>query len=71
MKFACWKIIVIIIDYTLNNFTSLYDDNFIVDHVNTIVDHGKNNNFKNKKKNYSFGGKKIILSIVETDPRLG
>jgi hypothetical protein len=25
---------------------------------------------KIKKKNYSFGEKKIILSIVETDPRL-
>jgi hypothetical protein len=45
MKFPCWEIIVIIIDYTLNNFISLYD-NFIVDHDNIIVDHGKINNFK-------------------------
>ncbi len=63
MKFACWKIIVVIIDYTLNNFTSSFD-NFIVYHDNIIVDHGKNDNCKNfKKKNYSFGKEKFILSM--------
>ncbi len=58
-----------IINYTLNNFTSLYD-NFIVDHDNIIEDFGKNNNFKNKKRIILLG-KKTHFVNVETDPRLG
>jgi hypothetical protein len=41
-------------DYTLNNFTSLYD--------NFIVDHGKNNNFKILKRIILLGKKIFILS---------
>jgi hypothetical protein len=61
------KIIIIIIGYTLNNFTTT------TTHVTIYhnIDHGKFNNFKILKTNYVLKNKNKNYSIVETDPRLG
>jgi hypothetical protein len=56
------KIIIITIDYTLNNLTYSCE--------NIIVDHAKFNNFKFKKTNYFLNYYYYFFVNVETDPRL-
>jgi hypothetical protein len=56
------KIIIIIIGYTMNNFT--YSCN------NIIIDHGKFNNFQILKTNFFIKKISICFVDVETDPRL-
>jgi hypothetical protein len=57
------KIIIIIIGYSLNNFTT---------HYNIVVDDENTNNFKILKTNSFFDKKNFIRFVnVKTDPMLG
>jgi hypothetical protein len=59
---AMLKIIIIIVGYTLNNFTTHFCDN-------SIIDNGKFNHFKFKKRIGVFEKKfKICFVNVKTEP---